>query len=171
MIISKICINLCNLRTSATDAMRTLWKGNTTMKNDCKYFKTQLIRQTIYKAVPRFVIGLLIVLLWNKYINVDNFYSVVEMGFFVMGAFFAVLAWINYLRIDKIKILGFDIFQRERTKPRKNIHWMKDIVDYVDEPTPSFDKLSDDEQLITLLMTNVFTSVCFLVPSFIAMMI
>ncbi|MEG1044611.1 MAG: hypothetical protein RSF81_07550 [Oscillospiraceae bacterium] len=101
----------------------------------------------------------------------DNFYSVVEMGFFVMGAFFAVLAWINYLKIDKIKILGFDIFQRERTKPRKNIHWMKDMVDYVDEPTPSFDKLSDDEQLITLLMTNVFTSVCFLVPSFIAMMI
>lgn len=141
------------------------------MINSSKYFKTYMFRPIIYRIISKLCIGMTVALLWNRYINIDDFYSVVEFVFFVIGIFFVVLTWIDYLRLDGIKIHGIDIFKLQKNKKHNPTHWMKDMVDYVDEPAPSFEKLTDNEHLVVSLVSNILTGCFFLFPSILSFII
>lgn len=140
------------------------------MMNFAKRFDKNLVKPILYKCVSKFFIGLTLILLWNRFINTNHYYSVVEFAFFILGMFFVVFAWISYLKMDGIKIHGLEIFKENKTKSEKAMWRMHDMVDFVEEPAVSFDHLSDEEQKKAAFFSNCITALLFLVPSFWAMM-
>lgn len=63
-------------------------------------FEKYMIRPMLYQCATKISIALVLCLLWDKFINREQYYSLVEFAFFVAGIFFLALAWFQYLRLD-----------------------------------------------------------------------
>lgn len=138
-------------------------KGFDTMKKIKEIYKPYMMRPIIYKAVTRFSVGLCVALLWDRFVNVQKYYSMTESCFFVIGLYLILMAWLCYLRLDGINP-RLDVLFRKMPHNRKR-HRSRDIVDFVDEKIVSFDELDDDEQLVATLGSNLLAGLCFLVIS------
>lgn len=139
------------------------------MKKFSKYFQSYMIRPVIYQSVTKISIGLVLALLWNRYINKEALFSVVEDAFFVVGLCFFALAWIQYLRLDG---LTFHYLMEEKHKKKKPVrHSYHDIADYADEKIISFAELEDDERIFCRMGANIVTALIFLIPAIVAMII
>lgn len=132
-------------------------------------YKPYMVRPIIYKAVTRFSVGLCVALLWDRFVNVDGFYSMVESCFFVVGMFLFVVAWLSYLKLDGINPHIPWITKNMPHNRSHRRHRSRDIVDFVDEKIISFDELSDEEQIVATIGCNVLAGSCFLVMSLIAL--
>lgn len=138
------------------------------MKKIKEIYQPYMLRPIIYKAVTRFSIGLCVALLWDRFVNVQKYYSMTESCFFVVGLYLLLMAWLCYLRLDGVNP-HFDVLFRKMPHNRKR-HRSRDIVDFVDEKIVAFDELGDEEQIVATLGSNLLAGLCFLVLSLLALL-
>ncbi len=133
-----------------------------------KIWEPYMLRPTLYSVFTKFMCTLCVVLLWDRFVNSRNVspYGIVDFAFFIVGLYFIVWTWIQYLIMDGMK---YDVFEKmaEMFKTKKK-HYVHDMVDFVDEKVTTFDMLDDDEQVVAKLISNAMTAVLFLVPAIIA---
>jgi hypothetical protein len=122
-------------------------------------FKPYMIRPIIYKGFTRFLIGLVIALLWNRFINRSAFYSVTSFAFPILGFVFIGMAWFSFLGMDGMKLHG----KKKKETKEKKINY-GDMADFVDTEV-SFDDLDDNEKSACNLAANLLCSVIFFVLS------
>lgn len=132
-------------------------------------FQSYMIRPMIYQSVTKASIGLVLALLWNRFINSYGSYLVVRDAFFVVGMFFFMLAWFQYLRLDGAKI--HHLLEGRKKKKRKKRHNTMDIADFADEKVISFDELEDEEKIVCRLLGDLICGFLFFIPAIIAVFI
>ena len=138
------------------------------MKSIRELYKKHMIRPIIYSTFTKFVCTLCVVLLWDRFANSRNTvpYGVVDFAFFIVGIWFLLWAWIQYLALDGMELHVFKkIAEMLKRRPK---HYQRDMVDFVDEKVITFDMLDDDEQIAAKLASNVFAGILFMVPSLLA---
>ena len=126
-----------------------------------------MIRPMLYQCATKVSIALVLCLLWDRFINREQYYSLVEFAFFVAGAFFLALAWFQYLRLDGARI--HHLMEEKQEKKKKKQHFTKDIVDFADEKVISFSELSDEERIVCRFLGDLLCAVLFLIPAGIAL--
>ena len=129
-------------------------------------FEKYMIRPVVYQVFTRFLVGLCLALLWNRFIAPRVAAANASWGFAFLVVFFAAMAWLAYLRLDGVNVPKFDrkLLRRKKTPERA----FGDMIDYVDEPVVSFEELSDEEKDLTLLIANLITTALFILASFLA---
>lgn len=137
------------------------------IKKIIRIFQPYMIRPTIYQCATKLSVALVLVLLWNRFINVDGVFNVVRDAFLVVGIFFFMLAWFQYLRLDGLKVSKTSA----EGKKKKRRHITKDIVDYADEKIISFAELEDEERIVCGLTGDVVCGLLFLIPALIALIV
>ncbi|MCD8018537.1 MAG: hypothetical protein LUF92_02810 [Clostridiales bacterium] len=130
-------------------------------------FQPYMIRPMIYQCVTRYLTAMVVILLWNRFINGNQVYSVVRDGFFVVGLFFFALAWFQYLKMDGMTVHHL-LEGRHKTKKR---HSSKDIADFVDEKIIPFDELEEDEKTVCRFLNHIICGLLYLVPALVALFI
>lgn len=130
-------------------------------------FEKYMIRPMLYQCSTKVSIALVLCLLWDRFINREQYYSLVEFAFFVAGAFFLALAWFQYLRLDGARI--HHLMEEKQEKKKKKQHFTKDIVDFADEKVISFSELSDEERIVCRFLGDLLCAVLFLIPAGIAL--
>ncbi len=130
-------------------------------------FEKYMIRPMLYQCATKVSIALVLCLLWDRFINREQYYSLVEFAFFVAGAFFLALAWFQYLRLDGARI--HHLMEEKQEKKKKKQHFTKDIVDFADEKIISFSELSDEERIVCRFLGDLLCAVLFLIPAGIAL--
>ena len=86
------------------------------IKKICTIFQNYMIRPMLYQCATKISVALVLCLLWNRFINREQYYSMVENAFFVAGAFFLALAWFQYLRLDGARIRHLLEEKKEKKK-------------------------------------------------------
>lgn len=126
-------------------------------------FTHDMLRPLIYKVFSRIVLSLTAALLWNEFVNKGQA-ATRSWAFVFLGAFFAVAAWMSYLRLDGVRAPQFDktLFDWKR-KPKRMVG---DMIDYVDEKVVTFEELEQDEQSLVLLIANLVCCAVFFAVSF-----
>ena len=130
-------------------------------------FEKYMIRPMLYQCATKVSIALVLCLLWDRFINREQYYSLVEFAFFVAGTFFLALAWFQYLRLDGARI--HHLMEEKQEKKKKKQHFTKDIVDFADEKVISFSELSDEERIVCRFLGDLLCAVLFLIPAGIAL--
>lgn len=123
-----------------------------------------LVRPTIYMASTRFLLALTLVLLLDRFTGTKSASDIKMFGFVFSGVFFALLAWIAYLRFDgmhmpKLLMKRVNI----RKKPQRSYG---DMIDYIEEEPVSFDELEDEEKDICCFFADLICCVLFVALSF-----
>lgn len=67
-------------------------------------FQKYMIRPMLYQCVAKFAVAMVLCLLWDKFLNQGGYRSLAENALFVAGCIFLMLAWIQYLRLDGVRI-------------------------------------------------------------------
>ncbi len=138
------------------------------MKKIRQIYQPYMLRPMLYSCFAKFMSALCIVLLWDRFVNSRNTtpYGIVDFAFFIMGVYFLVWTWLQYLNLDGMKP---EIFEKMGSMfKRKSKHFSRDMVDFVEEKVVTFDDLEDDEQIVAKIGSNFITALCFLIPSLIA---
>ena len=130
-------------------------------------FQDYMIRPMLYQCATRISIALVLCLLWDRYINVQKYFSMAESAFFVVAMVLFMFAWFHYLRFDGIRP-GHLFFGTGKKKKKK--HVTKSIVDFADEKIISFSELEDEEKILVRMFGDVICGLLFLVISLIAML-
>mgnify|MGYP006865974574 FL=1 len=130
-------------------------------------FEKYMIRPMLYQCATKISIALVLCLLWDRFINREQYYSLVEFAFFVAGAFFLALAWFQYLRLDGPQF--HHLLEEKKEKKKKKQHFTKDIVDFADEKIISFSELSDEERVVCRFLGDLLCAALFLIPAGIAL--
>ena len=121
-----------------------------------------MIRPFIYMTFTRFILALTAALLIEHFIN-DPLRDISAFAFVFFGIFFAVLAWIAYLRLDGIKLPKF-MMKRVNLSKKPAIKY-GDMIDYTDEEIVSFEDLEDEEKDVCILLADVICAALFLLIS------
>lgn len=132
-------------------------------------FEKYMIRPMLYQCATKVSIALVLCLLWDRFINREQYYSLVEFAFFVAGAFFLALAWFQYLRLDGPQF--HHLLEEKKEKKKKKQHFTKDIVDFADEKIISFSELSDEERVVCRFLGDLLCAALFLIPAGIALVL
>ena len=130
-----------------------------------KWFKKNythyMIRPIIYKAVPRFLVGLVISLLWDRFINKSEMFTLTGYAFPVMGILFVCMAWFSFLGMDG---MGFKKYMKPKSKKKEQTRSFSDMSDFVNTEV-SFDELSDIEKSACNLAASLICSLVFFILS------
>lgn len=132
-------------------------------------FEKYMIRPMLYQCATKISIALVLCLLWDRFINRDQYYSLVEFAFFVVGIFFLALAWFQYLRLDGLRF--HHLLEEKKEKKKKKQHFTKDIIDFADEKIISFSELSDEERVVCRFLGDLLCAALFLIPAGIAIVL
>ena len=132
-------------------------------------FQDYMIRPTIYKCVTKISIAFTASLLWERYIGKCGMRGMVEQAFFVAGFYFVVLAWMEYLKMDGVKV-HFLLEERQKKKKPKR-HSQADIADFADEKVISFEELEEDERIVCKFLSDIICFAVFMVPSIAALIL
>lgn len=130
-------------------------------------FQKYMIRPMLYQCVAKFAVAMVLCLLWDKFLNQGGYRSLAENALFVAGCIFLMLAWIQYLRLDGVRI--HHLLEEKEEKKKKHI--IKDMVDFVDEKVIPFGELDDDERIVCRFLGDLLCALVCLIPSLIAMMV
>ena len=137
-------------------------------------FQKYMIRPMLYQCVAKFAVAMVLCLLWDKSYPLPpllkSFRRVTlmkENALFVAGCIFLMLAWIQYLRMDGVRI--HHLLEEKEEKKKKHI--TKDMVDFVDEKVIPFGELDDDERIVCRFLGDLLCALVCLIPSLIAMMV
>lgn len=128
-----------------------------------------MIRPMIYQSVTKIAVALVLSLLWDRWINTENSLSLFRDAFFVVGIFFLMLAWIQYLKLDGVKL--HHLLEERKKKKKVKRHNTRDIVDFADEKIISFAELEDDERVVCRFIGNLLCAFLYLIPALIALII
>ena len=116
-----------------------------------KQYHRYMIRPIVTKTITRTLIGLVIVLLWDKYVNVERI-GVSRLGF-GLGAVGIILmagAWFSYLHLDGLTHIyekAYKRFKSVKNKKKKTKQSMGgDIADYLDEEIVPYEELDESEK-------------------------
>lgn len=123
-----------------------------------------LIQPTIYKITSRAFLGITFSLLWNHFTNKNETYIMVEKAFFFVGVVLLTMAWFSYLKLDGISI---GMARKGNKGKNKSGHQLKNIIDFLEEDVTS-DELEEEDEILSAMIANIFTGICFLIPSIIA---
>ncbi|MDU5082623.1 hypothetical protein [uncultured Tissierella sp.] len=123
-----------------------------------------LIQPTIYKITSRAFLGITFSLLWNHFTNKNETYIMVEKAFFFVGVVLLTMAWFSYLKLDGISI---GMARKGNKGKDKSGHQSKNIIDFLEEDVTS-DELEEEDEILSAMIANIFTGICFLIPSIIA---
>lgn len=128
-------------------------------------FKRELVRPFVYTLSSRFLPALAAALLAEHFWG-GPLRSVRAYAFVFLGALFALLAWIAYLRLDGVRLPKLFMLRVDlRKKPQR---MYGDLIDYVDEKPPaSFSDLEDAEKDACLLGADAVCAAAFLLLSLI----
>lgn len=126
------------------------------------HLERHMIRPCIYMTFTRFILSLTAALLIEHFIS-DPLRDISAFAFVFFGIFFAVLAWIAYLRLDGIKLPKF-MMKRVNPSKKPAIKY-GDMIDYTDEEIVSFEDLEDEEKDVCILIADVVCAVIFLLIS------
>ncbi|WP_312668164.1 hypothetical protein [Tissierella praeacuta] len=124
-----------------------------------------LIQPTIYKIISRAFLGITLSLLWNHFINEGETYIMVEKVFFFIGVVLLTMAWFNYLKLDGVSI---GMVRKSRQEKDKSSYKPKNIIDFLEGEVTS-DELEEKDEVLSALIANILTGICFLIPSIIIM--
>lgn len=137
------------------------------MKHILSIYKPYLIRPTLYRTFNKFVVGLTLVLLWDRFLNHGRL-EVVRDGFFVAGVVLLFLAWLSYLALDGLTVSRlFRAGKEKKTEKRSPIRRSADIIDFADEHIPRLDELEEDERRFVYFFSSLISGLCFLLPALI----
>lgn len=134
-----------------------------------KIYQSYMTRPIIYQSVTKLSVALVIVLAWNQFINKSM--ELVRDGFFIMGAFFFVPAWFQYLKLDGMKVHHMFEDREQKKNKKKKIHFTKDIVDFADEKIISFDELDDAEKTVCRLIGDIACGLIFIIPAIVHLLL
>ncbi len=123
-----------------------------------------MIRPFIYMTFTRFILSLTAALLIEHFIK-DPLRDISAFAFVFFGIFFAVLAWIAYLRLDGVRLPKF-MMKRVNPSKKPAIRY-GDMIDYTDEEIVSFEDLEDEEKDVCILLADIICCVIFLALSLI----
>lgn len=139
-----------------------------------EHYHRYMIRPVVTKTITRTLIGLVIVLLWDKYVNVERVgVSRLAFGLGAIGLILMAGAWFSYLHLDGLtpvdtakKHLGI---KNKKKKTKRSTGG--DIADYLDEEIVPFAELEEDEkaacQLAAFLISGAVLVIAgILVPLF-----
>lgn len=121
--------------------------------------KTLIAQKCVLKAILAFIISFL----WAKYIRLSPLMTISEYPLIFFGAFYLMLAWFNYLKLDGLKI---NTFANTQKKVKKSKHKTKQMIDYVDTELQPDVELTPKQILQAKLISNVICGVVFIIPSF-----
>lgn len=124
-----------------------------------------LIQPTIHKITSRGFLGIAFSLLWKYFINKNETYLMDEKAFFFAGAVLLTMAWFNYLKLDGISI---GMARKGNKGKDKSGHQSKNIIDFLQEDVAS-GELEEEDEILSAIIANIFTGICFLIPSIIVM--
>ena len=126
-----------------------------------KHFKGYMIRPTVYRAVTYFLLALVVVLIWNRFINARP--MPLSYAFTIVGIFFLASAWLSYLRLDGVNIPLLTLVPIGRKQ--RPLSGLADMSDYMDTDIVPFEELTKDEQNICCLLANIICGTVYLVLS------
>ena len=121
------------------------------MKKIFSIYKRDMLRAAGYKAFRRAVVSACLCLVWDRFLS-DGVYTVWQAPCLAIGAVLLGWAWVNYLRLDGIRLPFVDrarSLSDERTARRHGTH---SIADFADEKIVSYDELSDEERVLCSLL-------------------
>ena len=124
-----------------------------------RMFTPMIAKPIFYKSFYKFVLAMVPILLWDRFVNVKKYYSILDTGFFIAGVFYLMLAWMNYLKLDGMKVYGLDIFKVIFHSGDKNSKQKKtgSMMDFVQQDIPDYDELSEKDKTLTKFGANLFT--------------
>ncbi|MGI6628412.1 MAG: hypothetical protein ACOX4K_08745 [Bacillota bacterium] len=126
-----------------------------------KHFQHYMIRPTIYKALSYFLVALVFVLVWDRFVNTEGL-SPMSYAYTVLGLFFLAAAWLSYLRLDGIKVPFLRLMPVRKKQPFASF---MDMSDYVDIEIVSFEELAEEERNICCLLANIICGAIYLTLS------
>lgn len=131
-------------------------------------FSPEIIKPLLYKAFYKFVLAIAVILVWHRFINQNSYYGIFDTGFFVVGVFYLMLAWMNYLSLDGIKLHGLNIFKVLFHMGDKNTRQKKNgsMMDFVQQDLPDYDNLSKEDKSIVIFGANLLTGLIMTLASF-----
>lgn len=119
-----------------------------------------MIRPTVYLGISRLVTAAVLLLFWDRFINVYDYYDPVTDGSLVCAVFFLACAWFQYLSLDHVYF--FSVSRKEKKKIKK--HWKADIADFADEKVISLEELEPEERKSCRFISHtVCCVICFLI--------
>lgn len=105
-------------------------------------------------------------LLWDRFLNKDQIFSPLQLPLFICGFFLLAGAWFSYLKLDGFK---FHYLGEDRTvNKKKKKHKERSMVDFIDEKVVAYEELTNDEQALCNLISNLIPGLVSLIISIIA---
>ena len=129
-----------------------------------KFMQRYMLRPVIYMTSTRFLLALALVMLWDRISGTRSAVDVKSFGFLFASAFFFLLMWISYLRMDGLHMPK--LFMKRVNIRKKPTRSYGDMIDYVDEEPISFDDLEDDEKDFCCLASDLICCIAFVLLSF-----
>ena len=88
------------------------------MKEIFGIYKKYMFRPILYKTVTKLVIAIVLVLLWDRYINTFGL-PAAEYGCFCIGGIIFLMAWFEYLRLDGMVLSHLNDKKQKKKKRYK----------------------------------------------------
>lgn len=124
------------------------------MKKLFSIYKKDMFRAILYKTVTRASVALCICLLWQRFLS-DGHFTIWEVPCFAVGAVFLAWAWMNYLRLDGVRIPFVDRGKLSSERGQRRQHGTHSMADFADEKIVSFDELSPEEKAFCSMMSSL----------------
>lgn len=129
-----------------------------------KHYHRYMIRPVVTKTITRTMIGLVVVLLWDTYANVERTgISRLEFGMCAVGIMLMAGAWFCYLHLDGLKPI--ETAKKHLGKDEKKTGKVKkqattDMIDYIEE---NAEEAFEEEDKASCQMAAFFLSGMFLI--------
>ena len=107
---------------------------------------------------------MLLSFLWVNYIRITTAMTLAEFPMIFFGAFYLMLAWFNYLKLDGFNIIPGHTKQQPLPKAKAK---SKQMMDYVDTEIQDDPELTAIEKLKAKLYSNLICGIGFALPSLI----
>lgn len=131
------------------------------MKWFLKYFHRNLIRPIITKTITKALAALVIVLLWDRFANVERVgISRLSIGLSAVGLILVLMSWFCYLHLDglaPIDRIKERLIRSGRRKSKPMRSRGGDIADYLDEDVIPYEELEDDEKAACRLASYILS--------------
>lgn len=111
-----------------------------------KIIKPYMKKVLAYKILVKFLIAIVLSIIWNIFLNTKKHLTIIESFFFVMGMFFLASAWFNYLKLDGYKI---NLPKIKRKNEANSIFLPEERLELIDA-------LEDEEEIMIKFIANIF---------------
>ncbi|MDO4294872.1 MAG: hypothetical protein Q4D90_01775 [bacterium] len=134
-----------------------------------KWLNKTMLRLIGNKVLTYTAAGVVLALLWNRFLNQNAWFSVLEYAFFILGSLMLALAWFFYLKWDGLTLqyLNRDFIKKKKEKKK---HSRKDMVDFTEEEVDVLDALDDRERDFCRMAAFLVSGLLLLLPALLALL-